>query len=914
MAILCDLEVLMFNHKGAKFFAMFAMFFLNPIRHIRNLSFCLSDLICLTWWKKIILLFFISQLAFSQSRPISLEDKIYNAVDAFVAQPNAESLKKLEIFEKSISTALDVTKNKPELLAFVILKCNKAYYENQFGLTQKAIKSYEKAWQLYQKNKLSHYDITESCLKPLGNLYAIIGDYDSAENTIKQYYYIANLEQNQEQKYAAILNLSNVYQNTGRLFEATDLLEKTLQSDKLTNIQRGNLWNNLGTNLVLLNQFTRAKRAFQYSIQLLKNEASQSKTVSNAYRNLAKIVAQEMSFEKAKELMGESRNLFFENPNSEPRQQAQLYYDIALLDFQSANFDESQINLKAVFNVLIPNYSATKLVLPKKNELYAETVLLDALDLQAELFLTQNQPKKALESYALAFHIEELFQSMLVYENSKIINQIRNRNRTEKCLEIYFSLYKKEQKISYIESAFLLAEKTKSAVLRQSLLDSKHQSREEKLMVEQLQNWNTTILKEQQKLDDADISKINEAIKKQNELMLLLKSKFSKKDKESYELNLADLYSKLKKNQAMMIEYFVGFERMYFFTIENNKIQLNRLKTEGRAILNFISYFNDSDSISKNPAQFNHHAHNAYSTLKIPKAWGYKKLIIIPDGILSLLPFEALVTEESSTTNFAKMKFLLYEYAIGYSNSADFYLNSIPFQRQKESVLGIFPVFEKTNLELAFSKKEKQKIQSYFDGMYFENGKATFQNFKKNAANYSIIHLSTHASSGDLVTPASIKFYDQEVLYSELYHLEMNPDLVVLSACETGIGKLYKAEGAMSVARGFQFAGVQNILFSLWKVNDYTTSVLMDKFYSNVKNGKSYFESTNQAKLDYLADESIPNAKKSPYYWSSFVYYGTLDKKESGNYWIWVSIVGALFILMIIWLFLSFRRRRNLIK
>ncbi|MBN8641110.1 MAG: CHAT domain-containing protein [Flavobacteriales bacterium] len=857
-------------------------------------------------------------MAFSQSRAISLEDKIYNAVDAFVAQPNAENLKKLEKTEVTFSP-----KTKPELLAFVILKCNKAYYENQLGFTQKAIKSYEKAWQLYQKNKLSSYDITESCLKPLGNLYAIIGDYDSAENTIKQYYYIANLEQNQEQKYAAILNLSNVYQNTGRIIEAIDLLEKTLKTERLTTIQKGNLWNNLGTNYLLSteklfaiksNPFIKGEEAFKKTISLLQSEKNQSQALSNAYRNLAKIEARENHFEKAKEWMEKSRDLFFENPNSEPRKQAQLYYDIALLDFQSAAFDESQINLKAVFNVLIPNYSATQSVLPKKNDLYAETVLLDALDLQAELFLTQNQPKKALESYNLAFHIEELFQSMLVYENSKIINQVRNRNRTEKCLEIYFSLYKKEQKISYIEAAFLLAEKTKSAVLRQSLLDSKHQSREEKLMVEQLQNWNTTILKEQQKLDDADISKINEAIQKQNELMLLLKSKFSKKDKESYELNLADLYSKLKKNQAMMIEYFVGFERMYFFTIENNKIQLNRLKTEGRAILNFISYFNDSDSISKNPAQFNSHAHNAYSTLKIPKAWGYKKLIIIPDGILTLLPFEALVTEESSTTNFAKMKFLLYEYAIGYSNSADFYLNSIPFKRQKESVLGIFPVFEKTNLELAFSKKEKQKIQSYFDGMYFENGKATLQNFKKNAANYSIIHLSTHASSGDLVTPASIKFYDQEVLYSELYHLEMNPDLVVLSACETGIGKLYKAEGAMSVARGFQFAGVQNILFSLWKVNDYTTSVLMDKFYSNMKNGKSYFESTNQAKLDYLADESIPNAKKSPYYWSSFVYYGTLDKKESGNYWIWVSIVGALSILMIIWLFLSFRRRRNLIK
>lgn len=910
----------MFNRKGAKFFAMFAKFFLNHIRHVRNLSFCLSDLICLTWWKKIILLFFISHLSFSQSRAISLEDKIYNAVDAFVAQPNAESLKKLEKTEVTFSP-----KTKPELLAFVILKCNKAFYENQFGFTQKAIKSYEKAWQLYQKNKLSSYDITESCLKPLGNLYAIIGDYDNAENTIKQYYFIANLEKNQAQKYAAILNLSNVYQNTGRQNEAIDLLEKTLQTEKLTSIQKGILYNNLGNNYFLILemllplkgdpfQIQKCEEAYKKAILLLQSEKNQAEPLSNAYRNSAKMEARVRHFEKAKELMEKSRDLFFQVPNSEPRKQAQLYYDIALLDFQSATFDESQINLNAVFNILIPNYSSTKLVLPKKNSLYAETVLLDALDLQAELFLAKNQPKKALESYDLAFHIEELFQSMLVYENSKIINQVRNRNRTEKCLEIYFSLYKKEQKMSYIEAAFLLTEKTKSAVLRQSLLDSKTKTKEEKLIVQQLQNWNTIILKEQQKLDDADISKINEAIKKQNELMLLLKSKFSKKDTESYELNLVDLYSKLEKNQAMMIEYFAGFHTMYFFTIENKKIQLNGLDTEGRAILNFISYFNDSDSISKNPAQFNYHAHNAYSTLKIPKAWGYKKLIIIPDGILTLVPFEALVTEESSTTNFAKMKFLLYEYAIGYSNSADFYLNSIPFQRQKESVLGIFPVFEKTNLELAFSKKEKQKIQSYFDGMFFENGNATFQNFKKNAANYSIIHLSTHASSGDLVTPASIKFYDQEVLYSELYHLEMNPDLVMLSACETGIGKLYQSEGAMSVARGFQFAGVQNIVFSLWKVNDYTTSVLMDKFYSNVKNGQSYFESTNQAKLDYLADESIPNAKKSPYYWSSFVYYGTLDKKDSGSFWIWISIVGALSILMIIWLFLSFRRRRNLIK
>ncbi len=846
--------------------------------------------------RKLIILFLVGiQLTFGQNG--SLEDKIYSAVDEFVAHPNAKSLEKLETAEANFSP-----KTKPELLAFVILQCNKAYYENQFGLTQKAIKSYEKAWQLYQRNKLSNYDIVESCLKPLGNLYTVIGDYDNAENTIKQYYYIANLEKNSSQKYAAILNLSNVYQNTGRIVEAIDLLGKTLQTEQLTNVQKGNLWNNLGTNQLLQNQFSTAKKSFQNSIQLLKNDAAQSKTASNAYRNLAKIEANENHFEKAKELMEQSRDLFFEKPNGEPRKQAQLYYDIALLDFQSAHFDESQINLKAVFDLLIPNYNSKKRLLPNKNSLYAETVLLDALDLQAELFLAQNQPQKVIESYDLAFHIEELFQSMLVYENSKIVNQIRNRKRTEKCLAIYHSLYQKERKSGYIEAAFLVAEKTKSAVLKQSLLNWKNQSREEKLIIEQMQNWSAVILKEQQKLDAADISKINEAIKKQNELMLLLKLKGQQKSTTSKEFDITALYTKLEHDQAVMIEYFAGFEHMYFFTIENKKITLNSFTTSDSAIpklVQFIDYFNDSKAILNNPKQFNHNSNVAFSTLQFPKKLSRKNLIIIPDGILALLPFEALITKQSSTTNFSKMHYLINDYAIGYSNSADFYLNAIPFQRKKETVLGFFPVFEKTNLELAFSKKEQQKIQSYFDGMYFENEIATFDNFRKNALNYSVIHLSTHASSGDLVTPATIKFYDQEVLYSELYHLDMNPDLVVLSACETGIGKFYKAEGAMSIARGFQFAGAQNLLFSLWKVNDYTTSVLMDKFYSNVKKGTSYFESINQAKLDYLADESIPNAKKSPYYWSSFVYYGTLDKKESSNYWVWISIVIGFLIVLV---------------
>lgn len=849
--------------------------------------------------RKLIFLLLFSQILFSQKN-VSLEEKIYNEIEAFAANPNQKGLQKLEVLEKSIHA-----KTQSEIVAFFSLEYNLGYYQNQFGNTQKAIYCYENAWRIYQKNKLTKYEIIDNCLRPLGNLYTIIGDYDNAENTIKNYFYIATVQNNLEQKSAAILNLSNVYQNTGRINEAIDLLEKTIKTEKLSCIQKGILMNNLGSNYLLIsgfsvksNYFLKAKKAFQTAIQLLKSDKNQSKTCSNSYRNLAQIYSAEGQMDLANEAMNIAIQKFFEIPNGTPREQAKLYYEIALLDFRQDNFSEAAINLKAIFKVLLPSYSNSKTILPSKQSLYAETTLLDALDLQAQLFLAQNQPKKALESYSLSFYIEELFQSLLVYENSKIITQIRNRNRTEKCIAIYYSLYQKEKKIGYIESAFALQEKSKSAVLQQEISRNKTISREEKLILEQLQNWNNVIVKEQQKLDYADISVINSAIKKENELMLLLKSKQSKTENQSQkELSLADLYSKLEKDKAIMVEYFVGSEKLYSFTIENHTIKIQEFDEtfkEDSVFYGFLNYFKDADAISNNPKEYNQVANTVFNFLKLPNNKLNKNLIIVPDGILTFLPFEALITKQSNTTNFAKMHYLLKDFSVGYSNSASFYLNAIPFKHEKENVLGVFPVFENSPLELSFSVKELDNLKSNFDGNYLDRKNATFTNFKLNAANYSILHLSTHASSGDIFEPASIKFRDQDVFYSEFYHLNIQPNLVVLSACETGLGKLYKSEGAMSVARGFQFAGAQNLLFSLWKVNDYTTSVLMGKFYKNVKKGDSYFDANHKAKLSFLSDFTIPSAKKSPYYWSAFVYYGTMENKPSTHYLLWILIIGGI--------------------
>ncbi|WP_166926430.1 CHAT domain-containing protein [Flavobacterium poyangense] len=858
------------------------------------------------------LIILLLNLTILAQKPITQEDKIYTAVDVFVQNPNPEGLENLASVEAAFwKDSRPKTNN--ELLAIVVLNCNKAYYENQFGQSEKAIKSYEKAWLLYQKHSFKNYDIIEYCLKPLGNLYTLLGDYSNAENTIKQYYFIANLEKNEPQKVAAILNLSNVYQNTGSVSKAIDLIEKTIQTEKLTSSQKAILLNNLGTNYLILSTpssgrkiaFVKAESSFLKAISLVKNDKSQPETRSNAYRNLAKLYLEENDLKKATVFFEKAKIEFSKIPNQEPRKRAQFYYEAAFLSFKQEKTTEASQQIRAVFKTLLPDYSDVKSVLPNQNSLYAETILLDALDLQAVLYQAENQPKNALKSYALSFYIETLFQSLLVYENSKIITQIRSRNRTEKCISIYASLYEKEKKSTYLERAFLLSEQTKSVVLKDRLHNVQSLSRKEKLILQQLQNWNTIILKEQQKLELANISKINEAIKKQNELMLLLKKEQSKTTNETNsKFDLQKLYVQLERDKATMTAYFFGVHSIYNFTIENKKITLHTISKESNDFKNlsgFLDFFNDANTIANDPQNYNRIGNKTYRLLKIPSPKSTKNLIIVPDGLLTFLPFEALIVKESETANFSKMHYLLNDFTVAYTNSASFYLNTVPLSNTKKTVLGIFPIFDHTNFALAFSKNELQSVKKNFDGKYFENNEATFSNFKDNAANYTIIHLSTHASSGDLETPASIKFYDQEILYSELYTLNINPDLVVLSACETGIGKLFKAEGAMSIARGFQFAGAKNLLFSLWKVNDFTTSVFMNDFYKNIKNKQSYSEANANAKRDFLNNPDIPNAKKSPYYWSAFVYYGTISQPEkSSNYILYgISLLAAIGLFLI---------------
>jgi CHAT domain-containing protein len=220
---------------------------------------------------------------------------------------------------------------------------------------------------------------------------------------------------------------------------------------------------------------------------------------------------------------------------------------------------------------------------------------------------------------------------------------------------------------------------------------------------------------------------------------------------------------------------------------------------------------------------------------------------------------------------------------------------------ENEKILGFFPVFKNNHRglsQLTYTLIESANIKKTFKGNFLIESNATKRAFEKIANQYSIIHLSTHATAGDYFEPPAIEFYDETLYLQEIYGYNLNTDLLVLSACETGVGALRKGEGAMSLARGFSYTGVRNLIVSLWKVNDKSTEKLMTNFYKFYKNNNNKNEALHLSKLNYLNDFSISSSKKSPYYWASFIYIGEVNVSDNlfYKYW-WLLVISFMLIV-----------------
>jgi CHAT domain-containing protein len=278
------------------------------------------------------------------------------------------------------------------------------------------------------------------------------------------------------------------------------------------------------------------------------------------------------------------------------------------------------------------------------------------------------------------------------------------------------------------------------------------------------------------------------------------------------------------------------------------------------------------------------------------------KLIIIPDGVLNYLPFEVLLTEKKKPTaeiSYSDLPFLVKKYPVSYGQSASVLKTLFSkYSDPKESEGAIRrliafgdPLYEDTLFNaqvkyprLEFSGKEIENIASFFSTgsseIYVRN-RATEENLKKNSAlnEFSYLHFATHGLinedrpdlSSIVLNTGRNSGEDGLLQAAEIFKLKLNADLVVLSACQTGLGKLVRGEGMVGLTRAFMYAGTPSVLVSLWSVSDMSTAALMGEFYKNlIKNKYSKTDALRKAQLTLMADAKYAH----PFYWAPFVLIG----------------------------------------
>lgn len=318
-----------------------------------------------------------------------------------------------------------------------------------------------------------------------------------------------------------------------------------------------------------------------------------------------------------------------------------------------------------------------------------------------------------------------------------------------------------------------------------------------------------------------------------------------------------------------------------------------------------------------------------------------KKIIIIPDSELFNLSFETLTPSKIRNYKELATNSLLSQYSISYNFSllllnedkkpkmfsdnfvafapgfskqmkADYKVSIIDSINSDATYLTLLP--QPSSVELA------ENYSKIFNGKSFLNQNSTRQIFEKNAGEHKIIHIGTHAESNN-VSPEFSRLifakknsrdegYDENSLYTyEIYNTNLNSNLAILTACETGKPTYQPGEGMISLAHAFNYAGSESILTSLWQIDEESSAKIIQHFYDYISEGLEKDEALQKAKLDYIA--TAEGRTISPQYWAGLVLIGntTPIQLQTGINANWYWIIGFLLVSILLIYFLTRRNR-----
>jgi CHAT domain-containing protein/tetratricopeptide (TPR) repeat protein len=392
-------------------------------------------------------------------------------------------------------------------------------------------------------------------------------------------------------------------------------------------------------------------------------------------------------------------------------------------------------------------------------------------------------------------------------------------------------------------------------------------------------------------------------------------------------LTLPQIQKQVLDDNTILLQYSLGKNRSYLWVVTATKITSYELPKRAdieTAARNFLDA-TTNPVLRDFPKRVAAASSNLSQLILQPAAaeLGQKRLLIVPDGILHYTPFAALTIPQipgQNTNNFliahheiitlpsaSTLAILRQNYADTQPPNQTLAILADPvFSPDDDRIKGKVAQTTTENLEsnnfglnrslrtsnmswpprrLPFTRREAQTIldlipaSSRSQNLDFAADRTAATN--RTLANYQIVHFATHGIansqhpelSGILMSMVDDRgnLVNGFLRLTDIFNLKIAANLVVLSACQTGMGQNVKGEGMVGLTRGFMYAGAQRVAVSLWNVDDEGTSVLMQKFYQKMLQEKlAPAAALRAAQLEMMSQDKW----KSPYYWAAFMLQG----------------------------------------
>ncbi|WP_299580350.1 CHAT domain-containing tetratricopeptide repeat protein [uncultured Sunxiuqinia sp.] len=554
----------------------------------------------------------------------------------------------------------------------------------------------------------------------------------------------------------------------------------------------------------------------------------------------------------------------------------------------------------------------------------------------ADLNLSESQKETAIENYTLALQTVERATELIhqirtgyVSEDSQFFLSENQESTFIEAVDVSYKLFLHTGDFQFAEKGFEFAEKSKSASFLASIKDSRAKrfggipdsllKREDYLKMN-ISSYKEMLFEENQNSDpdSARIELFNSKIFQLNEqyeqLVQLFEDSFPNYYAFKYRNEVVDVASIQEhvNGKTAVVEYLIEEPnenkeqgQVYKFIITEDEVSFTKELID----LTFVEDIESVYQFLTSPkylftglSEFKGYAKSAYQLYEVllekdKSLLEGKQLVVVPDDKLAYIPFDALLSEmpDTSKMNFRNLSYLVEDYSISYTYSATLLYNYFENEKQAENdLLAFAPSYHNDDrdytviseyraglLPLPAVTKEVDFISEYVSGDVFKDSLAQEAEFKKRASNYDILHLAMHTLINDTLPMYSKLAFSKPYLdetddgwlnTNEIYTMDLKARMAVLSACNTGSGKLQKGEGVMSLARGFLYAGCPSIVMTLWEVEDESGAHIMKDFYRFLSKGKSKNEALRSAKLAHI--KSADPLKAHPHYWLGYVVVG----------------------------------------